>query len=600
MKTSFSSSNVFEHSNARYLSGTQLADEFVWTNSFDKLISTKNHIVLGSRGSGKTALIKMLSHECLAQLDYPKAKKLINERSFIATYIPLKVEWVNSINSIENAEQSLFKWSLNLSSCARFIDTIRSCLSTMISDNVERAITEKNISEKVSEFWFSKKITKLTDLTSELESVEYKKNIIFNKLKLGISLSEEDKLIGLNFNIDLFQPLIMAISVVKKALDINNDATWCVCIDEAEFLSKEHHKILNTYMRSYNELVFKITTMPYRHHTLETLVGTPVNIGHDFDYLNIDKLGFNSDSQKSKQPVFEDFAEKLFLKRIKGTRLDRDNASLSTMLGNSLLLDIHKDQSSDESTMNYINNYCDEVTIKRANDLLVKDPDLFRSSIARKLKGTLILKEEFQKFKGNAAPSIYSGKSLIVRCSDGNPRRLLRIFNYLFSDKILRDLPFEQLSDKEQGMRLKEFSYSELDSLNFEVDGKKAFELFNSIGRFFKDRLHTDRIGTTTFNSFKFDLADDECWNCIEKAVDLGLIYPDFRGVDNDNKMPNRNGRFSFAFCLAPYFFLMPRKGDALSLGMIKRFGSYSSYLRSKNKGNDNVQYKLEFGDIDE
>lgn len=600
MKTSFSSNNVFEHSNARYLTGSQLANEFVWTNSFDKLISTKNHIVLGSRGSGKTALIKMLSHECLSQLDYPKAKKLIEEGSFIATYIPLKVEWVNSIKSIESDDQSLFQWSLNLSSCARFIDTIRSCLLTMISDDVERVMKEKSIAEQVSEFWFSKKLNKLVDITRELESVEYKKNIIFNKLKLGIDLSKEDQLIGFNFNIDLFQPLIMAISVVKAELDINSDATWCVCIDEAEFLSKEHHKILNTYMRSYNELVFKITTMPYRHHTLETLVGTPVNIGHDFDYLNIDKLGFNTDSQKSKQPVFEDFAEKLFLKRIKGTQLDKDNASLSSLLGSSLLLDIQKNISSDDLPIDQIEKYCDEATINRAKELLIKDPDLFQSSIARKLKGTLILKDAFQKFKGNAAPSIYSGKSLIVRCSDGNPRRLLRIFNYLFSDKILRNLPFEKISDKEQGMRLKEFSYSELDSLNFEVDGKKTFELFNTIGRFFKDRLHTDKIGTSTFNSFKFDIEDDETWKCIEKAVDLGLIYPDFRGVDNANKMPNRKGRFSFAFCLAPYFFLMPRKGDALSLSMIKRFSSYSSYLRNKNKDNNHMQYKIEFGDLDE
>lgn len=142
MHNLFGFNNIFEHSNARYFTSDQLAEEFVWTPAFESLISNKNHIILGSRGSGKTALIKMLSHECLTKLNDSKAKQIINERSFIATYIPLKVEWVNSIGDIDDDNQ-LFKWSLNLSSCARFLDTIRSCLYSYIDDEIDRIIKEK-------------------------------------------------------------------------------------------------------------------------------------------------------------------------------------------------------------------------------------------------------------------------------------------------------------------------------------------------------------------------------------------------------------------------------------------------------------------------
>ncbi|ELV3466517.1 hypothetical protein SGI67_002375, partial [Enterobacter asburiae] len=124
MHNLFGFNNIFEHSNARYFTSDQLAEEFVWTPAFESLISNKNHIILGSRGSGKTALIKMLSHECLTKLKDEKAREIIEQRSFIATYIPLKVEWVNSIGDIDD-NNLLFKWSLNLSSCARFLDTIR-------------------------------------------------------------------------------------------------------------------------------------------------------------------------------------------------------------------------------------------------------------------------------------------------------------------------------------------------------------------------------------------------------------------------------------------------------------------------------------------
>ncbi|WP_230477950.1 hypothetical protein, partial [Dickeya solani] len=70
----------------------------------------QNQVILGSRGSGKTALIKMLSHDNLSKLatHYPKAKEIIDSRKFIATYVPLRVEWVNSLNNFEEKKEEYF------------------------------------------------------------------------------------------------------------------------------------------------------------------------------------------------------------------------------------------------------------------------------------------------------------------------------------------------------------------------------------------------------------------------------------------------------------------------------------------------------------
>ncbi|WP_458256300.1 ORC-CDC6 family AAA ATPase, partial [Aeromonas hydrophila] len=47
MHNLYSFNNIFEHSNARYLSSEQLAHEFVWTSVFESLITNKNHVILG-------------------------------------------------------------------------------------------------------------------------------------------------------------------------------------------------------------------------------------------------------------------------------------------------------------------------------------------------------------------------------------------------------------------------------------------------------------------------------------------------------------------------------------------------------------------------
>ncbi len=574
----YSFNNIFEHSNARYLSSEQLAHEFVWTSVFESLITNKNHVILGSRGSGKTALVKMLSHECLSQLNHPKAFDIIQNKSFIATYLPLKVEWVISISDIDDDNQ-LFLWSLNLSSCARFIDTIKSCLHSYIKDPIQRAIKENKISTKLSSCWLNKELDSLGQISDELESIEFRKNVIFNKTKLGLNITDDEKQIGITFNSDLFKPMIMGIKIIRKELDIPDGSTFCLCIDEAEFLNREHHKIINSHMRSFGEMVFKITTMPYRHYTLETLTDSELNIGHDFEYLHIDKQGQKSDSHQ----YFEDFAERLFTKRLASSQLELDkrNVSLSYLLGESELIDTPHDSLPDSRFMEALVEYCDEKTVSRALQLRQENMSLFTTSIARKLKGTLLLKESYKNFKGNASPSIYSGYSLVVRCSDGNPRRLLRLLNHLFANRLSEDngelLP---IPPKEQGKRIREFSYSELEGLNIELRGKAAFELFTNIGRFLKEKLHSDKIGTDTFNSFNYDINDDEIWSHIETAVDLGLIYPDFRGIDNDNKMPNRKGKFSLAFCLSPYFYLMPRKGKSISLLNIIKYKRYAAFKR--------------------
>lgn len=561
-------STLFENSNARGLNTNQLANEFIWTESFEALFTSQNQVILGSRGSGKTALVKMLAHENLSKLAsfYPKAKAIIDEKNFIATYVPLRVEWVNSLNNYELKKEEYFIWSLNLSLCAKLLDTIRSCIDSYIEDEIEQLFVERDICLAISEVWFTDENNSLNNLNlirNELEKVEFRKNLVFNKEAMGIALTVEETRIGEVFHTTLFKPFEFASRIIKRKLSLPENNRWVVCIDEAEFLTKNHHQTLNTFMRSASDLVFKITTMPYRHHTLDTNVAANINIGHDLEYIYIDKLGTSHLNQQASDKIIQDFAEKLFVNRLKYHH--KNFLTLEQLVGKSILTQSTPDIVENEYVIQLIEKHCNADTISRAKSLLASDPGKFDDAIVRKLRGMLLLREEYNNKSGNSASTLYSGVAIISRCSDGNPRRLFRLFNHLLGNLKNQST---RIPDASQSERIKSYSYRELEVVKFEKDGIKAFEFINKIGGYFKEKSLVEKLGSDTPQSFRIDNSiSEEQWGCIKTAVDLGLLYPYVKKDRNAKSLfPSKEGRFVIANCLTPNFNLFPRVGRPIQL----------------------------------
>lgn len=567
-------SEIFENSNARNLDADQLSEEFIWTEPFNLLFSPQNHIILGSRGSGKTALIKMLAHENLCRIGnkYYKAKNAINNKDFVATYVPLKIEWINSLsNYCSDYIDDYFKWSLNLSLCVNLLDTLRSCISYYILDEIEKLRKEKEICKKISTYWLENTIINTIDeLRVNLEEIEYKKNLIFNKESMKIELTTEEKNIGSQFNTSLFKPFTIASKTIHKELNFPKNCKWYVCIDEAEFLTERHQKILNTNMRTVSDLVFKITTMPYRHKTLETNVDANINVGHDLEYIYIDKLGTAYKNQQLSDQKIQEFAEKLFENRLKSH--NSTTLTLANLVGESILTQSTSELVGEDELLNLIRKHCNEDTITRTFHLHETDSKQFDDSVVRKLRGILVLREEYNNKIGNSASELYSGVSIISRCSDGNPRRLYRLFNHLLNNTTISNKP---ISNKVQSERLKSYSYKELEVIKLGKGGVDAFEFINKIGNYFKQQTLDEKLGSDVPQSFTINNISDIHWECIKAAVDLGLIYPYLKKDKNmQNLFPPKQGKFILANCLAPYFNLFPRVGRSVDLNTITNTNS--------------------------
>jgi len=566
--------NLFEIENARNLNPRELVETFVPTQSFWRLLSAKHHVVLGARGSGKTALAKMLSHEHLAMLDDARAHSAICEQQFIGVYVPTRLEWVGALKNkpwqSEAQKEEFFQWRLNLSSCLALITTLESCIRSYCGDRGEQARAEVNLASQLADAWAAdKKIDTLDALRRNLQRVEFEKHKIIARSRATGDQRPSGAGPGMVFDCDLFIPMKRGMTLAAKALKLRPESIWLVCLDEAEFLEEVHHRIINSHMRAYTDNVFfKVTTMPYCHYTLATNTDVALDVGHDFDYVYIDSdPALFAKVEGEKNTMGTHFARTLFNKRVEASGL-RD-ISIADALGRSVLLDDkEKDWALNSEEFELLKRFCSQETIDRA-ERLYGSPK-FKPEISRKLHGALLLRQAHDTAKGRAETEIYSGTSLVIRCGDANPRRLIRNFNGLLLviwRSMHRGRFAPRISPKDQTRVLKRLSTSALVRVQSEPQcGKELYDFLKAIGDYMHRALHESKLTTDQITSIIVDKSvSEEHWKLVQRAVELGLLYPNI-GPQQRDEMPNREGSFRLGFVLAPHFFLLPRKGDSRSL----------------------------------
>ena len=426
--------SLFEIDNARNLSRDELVNTFVPTRAFWRLLSAKNHVVLGSRGSGKTAIAKMLSHDHLSRLREGRTEAIVREKSFIGIYVPTELEWVSGLKNkpwqTEREKEEFFQWRLNLSTCLALLVTLRSCLEAYVPDRGKRSSLEATLATEIGRSWSGQpsEFETLRSVQRLLQDTEYAKQLQLARNRVhGVPVGDEP-LMAAAFSIDLFVPLRRGIDLASEVLSLPENSSWLLCIDEAEFLEPMHHKILNSHLRAYSRnLYFKITTMPYHHYTLETNTTVPLDVGHDFEYVYIDQdpvIWAGARGSEGKQ-----FADTIFVRRAKISGNKYRGLTLEVLLGSSKLLEPKApDWSPGSLSMRLLKRYANRNTLWRARRL-AKSQTKFMDEIGRKIIPALLIRDAVQAQRGRTELDVYSGEMMAIRCGDANPRRLIRIFN---------------------------------------------------------------------------------------------------------------------------------------------------------------------------
>lgn len=597
--------NLFEIDNARNLSRDELVATFVPIKAFERLLSAKNHIVLGSRGSGKTALAKILSHDHLSKLNDSLASDAVRTKAFIGIYVPTKLEWVGGLKNkpwqTEREKEEFFQWRLNLSTCMAFLNTLRSCLDSYVTNVGQRAKAEAELINQIGKSWLDETFSNsnIRELYNSLEDLDHKKELQLARIRALGGLSKDEKPVGINFDVPLFSPLRRAMSLTTRILDFPKSTIWLLCLDEAEFLEELHHRILNSHLRAHSgNLFFKITTMPYCHYTLETNTGVPLNVGHDFEYIYIDHDPVTQSGQNGEEG--HTFAGEIFNKRASLSGRKYQGVSLRELLGPSLLLNpkLDKNWGSQSQIIPLLEKYANETTKKRAKELYYSRSD-FMDQIARKMHGALLLRNSVANLKGRAELNIYSGDAMVIRCGDANPRRLIGIFNRLLLEAKWNHqqgyTSVIRLRPNVQTKILTAFSSSTLARVQSEPGcGPQLYEFLEILGNYMHQALHNEAMTTDQISSIYIDRdVPTLYWGLIQRAVGLGLLFPNVN-ANNPDEMPEREGTFHLAYVLAPKFRILPRRGKARKLNTILKRTHYLK-IPSKMSELEELEHQIKF-----
>lgn len=566
---------LIEAENARNMSQDGLVQTFVWTPSFSRLLSPTNHIVVGSRGSGKTALAKMLSHDHLAGLagrGYDEASRLIRDRTLIGIYVSTKAEWVGTMKNKpwknDAEKEAFFSWRLNIASCHALLRTIRSCLECYVPDELNRLRAEYELVQHLSTAWFPGEVPapSLIALRERLEDTEYRRNLQITEARVGGHFATDEQFVGIAFAGELFSPLKRGIRLLSRIVDFPERAKWILCIDEAEFLDEDHHRILNSHMRSDSQdLTFKITTTPYHHLTLATNTGAPLRVRQDFEYVYID--------QERGDLEQEEFADQLFQNMLTRRGVAAPSLNLRTLLGSSTLLEskssLWKLQSPE---MAMLKEYATPSLWNRAQRLYEVDQERFRNEVVRKVHGLLKLRAAVHNDRGNRNFTLYSGAKMLVRCGDNNPRRLLQMIGLMIRavDRSRTRPRAPLVTPQQQSLRMIQFSQDMLGRTKSEPGcGEDLYDLINTLGEHLRRVFHDRPFSGDVPSGIEFDeTIPPRQWELVQSAVEIGLLYPAI-GRNNPDSLPIRAGRFHLANVLAPWFKLLPRRGKPVRLSTI-------------------------------
>lgn len=485
----FSGPNPFNDSQGRIFSDSKVSNEFCPISTFWSLFNDQHEILLGTRGSGKTFLLKMMRISMLKRISDLRATEIVKEKRFFGLYVPMHLEFITDLNIAKlnhTRQTTLFNFLFNCLLAESLISETEEYIKDEMNQ-VEQIKCSYELSRDIYKIWFNSdtapnNLNSLTALSNQIKKLYY-------NFDLANGNPTE---IPVLFRHQLCSTLISSKSLISNALGFQEEPTWIVCVDEAEFLSETLQKCINNIFRSdSNRIALKVATLPYYHKTLETLdPSIPVSVGNDFNYRIVD-MRFDSKD-------FIDLTDKLCSHRLKmrvneDFQIDHLEDFLGT-IGSDDLVDYYRNEvgeasaTKDSITKGIISSF----SPKRKNG--AKNYSNERKTIYDKFAPVFFVREMRKKAGiGNSKPGWYAGSNTVRKISQGNPRMFIQIMSSLFEKA--RSSP---LTPKAQHEIMLKYAHDFCNATQaLETYGPEANKMLERIASYLQEKVHGKYLVST-------------------------------------------------------------------------------------------------------
>ncbi|MHA7944930.1 ORC-CDC6 family AAA ATPase [Formosa sp. 3Alg 14/1] len=577
------SDTIFPTYNARHYAPKEVAETFIWSESFSKLIQNNHSVILGARGCGKTTLMKMLTLPALNSWESERAENIRRNIPFYAIYISTDIYWDvknhtynEQLKKFGNFSEIISRFSVNTNVFMSLCDTFLNVLEFEIN----------NVSEE-KEFELGKVLISAWKLPLTIPKIKYIKeeltkrvddvnqmiqNIIFNYNK-GDDLPHYDY-----FNLSFVTSIESIIPIFERIFKIKNNKKWALCFDELEFAPIWLQSELFVSLRSRKHyILYKLSASPILSSDLENcLKGTyRATTGNDYELI---KMWNSSDNKEFSIALITSLLKKKYpnaspysyFESNEIYNKESDSYEKGSDFYKQMLDLIRKDES--------FKTFLKQKKVKTTNPTPINEGQ--KDTLFRKIKPIVYYRNFFiesnktskgkliVKYRSRKSNNFLSGIEILSEICDGNPRWLIGLTNSILIKSDMKNAK-ATTQYKELYLIAQKFK-NVINNIPVGENNKLSImDIVDKIGLYFRSEILGNQFKMDPKGTFIVDEKESLIPNHILDLIEKGISQGAFILLDtNDDAFDFeiRNQRIKLSYLFFVLYDLPIRKYGEISL----------------------------------
>jgi len=540
--------------NARTFSIKELCKGFIVSDSFEKLCSLGNTVMIGPRGSGKTTLMRMLSVEALESWEGESAHYYRSNISYSGVFIPTDRVWKTQYEKVRDKLGSNHEYHDILDSL--FIYHVLERFISVVSFRASRTIDKNNKFQHVD---INKKIE--SDLVKELSDLWKVTPRLLSLKNLEVAIVKKKQSIS-SFIFSLMQrnflsekPEVLSgdiTDIIGSSVDITNiyfdqsDTKWCFLFDELELAPDHIVQPLVDATRGRNDrYILKLALSPY-HENVKITTGPDSSMNNqDFSFVNL-----TSGTDKSGLEFAKKLCGNVFVKHGLKNSVE---SYFEKAVESPLKEQFEELEKKDKSFSDYL--FSRGINLLKFDEYSDKD----KRTTIRKVQAVVRVRNAFMKAEGKPKtlkrpPDFYGGFENICKSLEYNPRMLIGIMNdFIPIVKDDKKIPiFLQINSI---AKFHNSYQSLLSTIAIDSIGGGRFrnisDLIEFIGCFFRNQIHGAKFEAEPKGSLVFNKQQSVNYRgVIGVALNAGALISinDDDGYQSVSDISNLRCRLSYIF----------------------------------------------------